>query len=54
MANNSRWKQEVNAVMIDPVLPEDQGKYECIAQSMAGVVSQSIDIQVRFRFWIKL
>ncbi|KAL4715698.1 hypothetical protein ACJJTC_006277 [Scirpophaga incertulas] len=45
---NPRWKQEVNDLMIDPVLPEDQGRYECIAQSMAGVASKSIDINVYF------
>ncbi|CAG9788371.1 unnamed protein product [Diatraea saccharalis] len=43
--DNPRWKKEDNGIMIDQVLPEDQGEYECIAQSMAGVVSESVDIK---------
>ncbi|KAL0878926.1 hypothetical protein ABMA27_003923 [Loxostege sticticalis] len=42
----SRWEQHNNAIVINNVQPEDHGTYECIAQSNAGVVSKTIDIQV--------
>ncbi|RVE45193.1 hypothetical protein evm_010165 [Chilo suppressalis] len=44
--DNPRWKKEANAIMIEPVLAEDQGQYECVAQSMAGVATKSVDIEV--------
>ncbi|XP_063828975.1 immunoglobulin superfamily member 10-like [Ostrinia nubilalis] len=43
--NPPRWKQQINALVMESIQPQDSGVYECVAQSNAGVVSETIDIQ---------